>query len=154
MKTKIITAAAVISLCLFLAGCGEDPELSLFKANIEQFCINLSQLDTSINKIDPEADNATTKLLGYVDQLDSQFQQLAALDFPEKFDYLEDLADQAGDYMKEAASSYHKAYADGAYDEPMSKYAYENYRRAYKRIQIIIIYLHGDTPTEQDLVLD
>lgn len=154
LKAKIIIAAAAIALSLMLTGCGEDPELTLFKSNVEQFCINLSQLDTSINKIDAEANNASDKLLGYIDQLDSQFQLFAELDFPEEFDYLEALADEAGDYMKEAAVSYQTAYADGGYDEPMSKYAFENYRRAYKRVQVIIIYLHGDEPTEADLVLD
>ena len=65
----------------------------------------------------------------YIDQLEDEFADLAEMDFPEEFDYLEELADQAGDYMKEAASSYHEAYANDTYDASISEYAYNNYEQ-------------------------
>lgn len=152
-KKGNITAVALI-LSLILTGCGKDPELTRFKTNFENFCINISTLDTSINNINAESDTAITELLGYIDELENQFTLLANLDFPEEFDYLEELADQAGDYMKEAASSYHEAYANDTYDASVSEYAYKNYKRAYKRIQIILIYLHGEEPQDEDLISD
>ena len=109
-------------------------------------------MDDSINNIDASSDTATKDLLKYIDLLDEQFKALANLDFPEEFDYLEELADQASEYMSEASSSYQKAYADGSYDASMSEYAYKNYKRAYKRIQIILIYLHGEEPQDEDLI--
>ncbi len=152
MKRKIAAAIAVLYLCLTVTGCGEDPELALFKASFENFCINVSTLDTCINQIDAQSDTASEELLGYIDQLNEQFQLLASLDFPEEFDYLEELSDQAGEYMATATSSYHEAYADGSFDRYKSDYAYANYKRAYKRVQIIIIYLHGETPQDEDLM--
>ena len=148
-KGKVLSAA--LALCLMLTGCGEDPELTRFKNDFENFCINVSTLDTSINKINADSDSATDELLGYIDQLEEEFESLAAMDFPEEFDYLEELADQASEYMTEAAVSYHEAFAD-EYQENVGDYAYKNYKRAYKRIQIILIYLHGEEPQDEDLI--
>ena len=152
MKTKGMAAALVLMLSLILCGCGEDPELTRFKTNFENFCINVSTLDDSINNIDASSDTATEELLRYIGLLDEQFKALANLDFPDEFDYLEELADQASEYMSEASSSYQKAYAEDTYDASMSEYAYKNYKRAYKRIQIILIYLHGEEPQDEDLI--
>ncbi len=151
MKRKIYSVISTFFLCLLLSGCGRDPELDQFKEDFEIFCINISTLDTSINNIDPAADDAKSKLLGYIDQLDSEFQNLAQMDFPEEFDYLESLADDASAYMSEAASAYHTAYSGEVYAENYNDYAYENYKRAYKRIQILITYLHGDELQDADL---
>ncbi|MBQ8231604.1 MAG: hypothetical protein IJZ34_06745 [Lachnospiraceae bacterium] len=152
MKTKGTAAAIVLIVSLILCGCGEDPELTRFKTNFENFCINVSTLDNSINNIDATSDTATGDLLKYIGLLDEQFKALANLDFPEEFEYLEELSDQASEYMSEASSAYQKAYADDTYDASMSEYAYKNYKRAYKRIQIILIYLHGDEPQDEDLI--
>lgn len=154
MKKKCMIIASILVVAALLTGCGEDPELTKFKKNFEDFCDNVSTLDSSINSIDPESDDAVKNLLKYIDQLENEFDKLADMDFPKDFDYLEELADQAYDYMEEAASSYHEAYADGTFQENVSDYALKNYKRAYKRIQIILIYLHGDEPTAEDLITD
>ncbi len=154
MKKYILTFIITLFSVVFLTGCGEDPELTKFKTNFENFCINLSTLDNSINKINAESDNASDKLIGYINQMDDQFKALASLEFPEDFKYLEELADEASDYMTEAAVSYEKAYADNTFDQKMCDYAFKNYKRAYKRIQIMLIYLHGDEPSEEDLITE
>ena len=82
------------------------------------------------------------------------FQSFARLDFPEEFDYLEDLADESSQYMTEAVASYHDAYSNGAYNEYTAEYARQNYSRAYKRIQIIITFLHGEHPDDVDLAIE
>ena len=87
----------------------------------------------------------------YLDQLDSAFQDFAALDFPTEFDYLESLADEASEYMTTAVESYHDAYDNGGYNQLTADYAKENYARAYKRIQIIITFLHGEQPEDVNL---
>ena len=101
--------------------------------------------------MDAQSDNATDELLGYLDQLDTAFQDFADLDFPEEFDYLESLADEASEYMTTAVESYHDAYSNGGYNELTADYARENYARAYKRIQIIITFLHGEQPEDVNL---
>lgn len=153
MKNKIqILLMGVITVLLF-TGCGADPELALFKNEIDNFCTAISEIDTSINNVDATSEYATTELLGYLNDLDKEFQEFAEVDFPEEFDYLESLADEASTYMTTAVSSYHEVYGGDTYDEYTAEYAKENYSRAYKRIQIIISFLHGEEPDDVDLTM-
>lgn len=153
MKNKIYKLFAALLSALLLTACGEDPELAQFKNSIDEFCTGISEIDDSINSIDALSDDAVSELLTDLDELNSLFQTFAQLDFPEEFDYLEDLADESSEYMAEAVKSYHEAY-DGTYDENMAEYARQNYSRAYKRIQIIISFLHGDEPVDDDLQIE
>ncbi len=137
----------------FLAGCG-NPEAARFQTQIDDFCTEISELDTSINGIDVTAENYTTELLGYLDELDTEFQTFAQIDFPKEFDYLEELADESSEYMTEAVKHYHEAYSADGYKEATAQYALENYSRAYKRVQIIISFLHGETPDDVDLTME
>ena len=151
-KIRLIIAGFLVSV--ILTACGEDPELTQFRNSIESFCTEISKIDTAINSIDASSGDAVTELLSCLDDLDEAFQGFAKLDFPEEFDYLEAIADQAGDYMSTAVSSYHDAYGGEAYDEYTAAYASENYSRAYKRVQIIITFLHGEIPEDVDLQIE
>lgn len=145
MKVKIL----LLSICLLLlTGCGENPIAAKFDSQINEFCENISVIDAKINAIHVEAEEnsiryATSDLLSYLDELEVEFMKFSNIDFPTEFDYLEDMAKEAGTYMKEAVSSYHKAYEDG-YDESMEEYARENYSRACKRVQITLALLRGE----------
>lgn len=154
MKRQVRMLFAAVMISVMLTACGEDPELAQFRNSIDDFCTKVSEIDTSINSIDAQADNATSELLSYLDELDSVFQSFAELDFPEEFDYLEDLADESSEYMTEAVSKYHEAYGDGYYDEYSAEYARQYYSRAYKRVQIIITFLHGEEPDDADLTIE
>lgn len=151
MKKKILAITAGILTACMLTACGKDPKLTQFKEEIDAFCTEISDIDTEINNVDAESENATTELLGYLDQLDVAFQNFATLDFPAEFDYLESLADEASEYMTTAVESYHDAYDNGGYNQLTADYAKENYARAYKRIQIIITFLHGEQPEDVNL---
>lgn len=151
MKNKVLLLLAVILTALSLTACGEDPELTQFRNSIEAFCTKVSQIDNSINSIDASSDRAVAQLLSYLDELDSEFQSFAELDFPEEFDYLEDWADLSGEYMSKAVSSYHQLYESSVYNENTAADAKNNYSSAYKCIQAIITYLHGDTLDDSDL---
>ena len=151
MKKKILALTAGILTALALTACGKDPQLTQFKEEVDSFCTGISDIDTEINNVDAQSDNATEELLGYLDQLDASFKDFADLDFPDEFDYLESLADEASEYMTTAVESYHDAYSNGGYDQPTADYAKENYARAYKRIQIIITFLHGEQPEDVNL---
>lgn len=144
----------VLFAAFLLTACGEDPELTQFRKDMDEFCTKISEIDSSINSIDAHGENAVYELLGYLDDLDLVFRSFAKLDFPEEFDYLEELADESSQYMTEAVTSYHKAYSNGTYDESMAEYAKQNYSRSYKRIQIIISFLHGEEPDDADLSIE
>lgn len=157
MNEKIRFAAVALLVMMMLTACGEDVALTQFRKEIDDFCFAISEIDTSINNINAQADSDTAvqEVLRYLDDLDEEFKQFAELDFPEEFDYLESLADEASEYMTEAVSSFHEVYSNDSYTEAMVaaeyEYARENYSRAYKRIQIIITFLHGEEPEDVDL---
>lgn len=153
MKNRFRLAAAGILLAALLGGCGAtvDPEITKFKNDINNFCNSISELDASMNQIDATSDNAPAQLLEYLDEVNMRFQSFAELDFPEDYDYLEPIADEAGDYMAEAVEYFHQSYSNGSYNEYTAEYAEENYARAIKRIKIIITFLHGEVPNDADI---
>lgn len=145
MKNKKNTVlTGLLAAAILCAGCGADPEITQFKNDLDTFCENVAQLDESINNIDTESDNATALALGYLDKLDAEFQNFAEMDFPEDYDYLESLADEAGTYMSESVKSYHTLYESEEYDETTASYARENSARAFKRVQVILDVLQGE----------
>lgn len=154
MKHKIIACLASLMLCTLVTGCGEDPELSHFKNSIEDFCEKIADLDEDINNIDASKDNAADELLDYLDEVDIVFQSFGRLDFPEEFDYLESIADEASTYMTQAVESYHEAFSNGSYNPYTADYASQNYARAYKRVNIIIEFLQGKTPDDEGLTIE
>ncbi len=139
--------------CVFLTSCNSntDYETTRFHAEINSFCDNIKEIDESINKItnitaDEEGlKEATKSLMNQMDRLKDEFTKFANMDFPTEYDYLEKLADEAGSYMTEAVSAYHKTYEDN-YTESMEDYAQQNYSRAYKRVQFIIDTINGKDP--------
>lgn len=137
-----------------LTACGEDPLLAQFRKDMDAFCTKISEIDTAINSIDADADNATSELLVCLDDLDIVFQAFARLDFPEEFDYLESLADESSEFMTEAVKNYHDAYSNNSYNESIAQYAKQYYIKAYKRVQIIISFLHGEIPSDADLTIE
>lgn len=143
-------------LCITLTACGNSTNTmnTKFENEINTFCTNVSDIDAAINGItnitadEAGLKTATTQLLGYLDLLNDEFKKLSNIDFPEEYDYLETIADQASDYMTEAVKSYHTTYEDN-YTESMEDYAKENYSRAYKRLQYILNSLNNTTAEEE-----
>ena len=107
LKKKILAITAGLLTAMALTACGKDPKLTQFKGEIDAFCTEISDIDTAINNVDAESDTATDELLGYLDQLDTSFQNFAELDFPTEFDYLESLADEASAYMTQTLARLH-----------------------------------------------
>ncbi len=149
--------ALLLLISIMLTGCNQennDYEMTRFHGEINDFCDNLKEIDSSINQItNITADEqglqaATTALLDNMDRLKDEFAKFSNIDFPTEYDYLEKLADEAYDYMTEAVNAYGKTYQEN-YTASMEEYAQENYKRAYKRVQIIIDVLNGKDPDTQ-----
>lgn len=153
-RRQFLVSVAAILTVILLTACGEDPVLAKFKKDMDAFCTKISEIDTAINNIDASAENATSELLTCLDELDIVFQAFARLDFPEEFDYLESLADESSTFMTEAVKNYHDAYRSGSYNAAIADYAKQYYIKAYKRIQIIITFLHGEIPSDADLTIE
>ena len=148
-KVLIITILGILGIMLLvLTGCGNKEELENYKANMNQFFENIKVFDSSINAIDPESDTAVSELLSYLDSMDKSFAQMASLEVPDGFPGVEQLADEASEYMSEAVSYYHQAFEGEEYDATLADVAKQNYDRANLRIQYIVSILHGDIPEE------
>lgn len=152
LNSKIRTAYTRYLFLFFLimfilAGCGKNAELENYKANMNQFFENIRIIDSSINSIDPNSETAVTDLLTMLDTMNTSFEQMASLEVPDGFPGVEELADEASQYMSEAVSYYHQAY-DGEYDATMEDVARQNYERANVRFQYIVSILHGNIPEE------
>lgn len=154
MRKKMNIILATFFSVILLTACGEDPELTKFKNNVDDFCTKLYYIHTAINSIDATKDTAVDELLDNLDELDLVFQAFAKLDFPEEFDNLEPIADESSQYMTTAVENFHLAYSNGSYNEYTAEYAQQNYARAYKRVQIIISFLHGETPDDVNLAVE
>lgn len=155
MRKRLILVLTSLVICLCLGACGEqaDPKTVKFKNDVENFCNSISELDTSINSIDANSDTAPAQLLEYLDEVEMRFRAFAELDFPEEYDPLEHLADEASEYMKTAVEYYHNAFSNNSYNEYNAEYAQENYSRAIKRVKIIIALLKGETVDDPSVII-
>lgn len=148
IKYKIKVKIMLLSVFAFvLAGCGQKEELEIYKTNMNQFFENIRLIDSSINAIDPNSETSTAELLSLLDSMDTSFAQMAALEVPDGFPGVDELADDASAYMSEAVSYYHQAY-EGEYDASYADVAYQNYEQANIRFQYIVSIIHGNIPEE------
>lgn len=141
-RLLIILFAFILGLC----GCSnpeEDKMLSVYKANMEMFFKNVETLNDNINMLDPSDESATDELLGYLDSLNSNFQQMATLEVPEDLDALSKLALNASNDMDEAVKLYKIAY-NGEYSADDAETAFLYYKRANSELQSMVKILHGD----------
>lgn len=143
-----LSSVSMLCLILLLTGCGNNTELDTYKANMNQFFENMKVYDSAINAIDPESETAVTDLLTLLDSMDTSFSQMASLEVPEGFPGVDELADEASEYMTEAVSYYHQAFEGESYNAALADAAKQNYDRANLRIQYILSILHGDIPEE------
>lgn len=150
MKKSAICVLAVVSILAF-TGCGSSKGATEFEQKILDFCQDVKEADESIKGIDPSAEDADTQLLENLDDLNTSFQDLAALDFPDEYDYLTNLATEAGEYMQLANENYHAAFEDSFFDSDAADIASQYYERAYKRIQYMITFMQGKTPDDENV---
>lgn len=156
---------SILSISAIITGCGktvsntnngnvvnapseiDNTEYVNFRKDIDKFCNSVNSIDTNINSLDTASESYISDLSISLEALSTEFTAFAALDFPEDYDYLESLADEADSYMTTAVTAYIDAFG-GNYSstdfESKYNYAEENYARAYKRVQIILTFLNGE----------
>lgn len=146
MRKKYTLMISAFICMLIFTGCGEKEELTVFKEQINDFYIEVSNLESEIASIDEESENAMSTLLISLEQMNTQFQQLAELNVPTEFVSIEELADDAASYMNEAVRLYGEAYEEDYVSDSLIQAAAENYDSAMKRINYIAVLLQGEIP--------
>lgn len=145
LKRYVLILVTIASMLIF-SGCGEKEELTVFKEQISNFYTDVSALETEMNSIKEDSENAVSTLLVSLEQMSEQFQKLADLEVPAEFISVEELADDAASYMYEAVRLYGEAYEDDYVSDSLIQAASDNYESAMKRINYIAILLQGEIP--------
>ncbi len=161
MKIRYTIITLIISV-LLIAGCGSsDPEgtgseeLKQFRSQVDTFCQTVSDIDTRINSIDTSSETYATDIMDSLNSLNTSFSDFAALDFPEEYDYLEHLADEASAYMSEAVTLYSQVYTDDTLNSQAMTDKYNEastaYANAFKRIKVIMTFLNGEVSQDANV---
>ena len=144
---RSLSFICLLFICIIcLTGCGQDEALETYKADMETFFSNISEINDNMNSIDVSEDGYVTRILECLDELDEEVAWMAELEVPEEFSAVDSLADEASENMAQAVSYYHVAYEGEEYDANMEEAAHEYYNRANTIIQYIITILHGEIP--------
>ncbi len=153
MKKKLLTLLLATCFTLSVTGCGEDEELTKYKEQMDNFFTEVEIIHNKMNTIDEESEDALDDLFECLDALDSQFATMAAIEVPDEFSSLENLADEASENMSLAVENFHNAYSTDSYNEYTAATAKEYYTRANKRLQYMIDILHGKMPEGDDVII-
>ena len=146
MKNRIRAVLGAAFCIVMLVGCGKNQALEQYQADMTTFFEQISMYNDGMNSIDASAEDATNRILDYLDKVEEEIAWMAQLEVPRQFSAVEDLADEADENMKQAVALYHQAYEGDIFDEAVAQAAKEYYDRANIRIQYIITILHGEIP--------
>lgn len=152
MKIKVLLFTALMT-AFFLGGCGKDAELEEYKENMTAFTENVTDIKLRMEEIDTSSEDAVSNLLGCLDELQVQFENLAQMEVPQKFASVESLADEASAYMTEAVTLYHDVFEAEEYDEATAGVAVQNYDRAMTRLSYISTLLQGELPEGENIII-
>lgn len=153
MKKKLLTLLLATCFTLSVTGCGEDKELTEYKEKMDTFFTEIEIIHNKMNTIDENSEDALDDLFECLDELDAQFATMAAIEVPDEFASLENLADEASENMSLAVENFHNAYSQDSYNEYTAATAKEYYTRANKRLQYMIDILHGKMPEGDDVII-
>ena len=59
---KILLIMLVMILAVSMTACGSNPELTQFKNEMDSFCTSISEIDSAINGVNPEAEDAVEEI--------------------------------------------------------------------------------------------
>lgn len=153
-KRIIILSGYLLFISAFIKGCGNNEELSSFQQNMMGFCNNITSINYDLTSINANDDNAVDLLTSCLEKMSVEFENLAAMEVPKEFSSVEDLADDAFEYMQEATRLYKNTYEDKNTNEAFLTAAVQNYDSAMKRIGYIATILQGEIPEGATVIED
>lgn len=158
-KTKLHSAAPLfLSVCLLFAvtGCGrnkDEEKLTAYRDSMTTCYETIASSTSALDAINPSSNTAVTDMLGELDQINTAFQDMAALEVPEEYSSIETMADDAAHYMSEASRLYHEAFADGGYLPDVGDSAKLQYKAAMTYLSYIGDILMGEVPEGDDVTV-
>ena len=162
MKHKILATVLMTLILIMTCACGkqasegtESEEIKVFRQTIDTFNSRIVDIDQAINSIDTMDPSYQTTITSHLTDLNTLFSDFAAVDFPDEFNYLEHLADEASEYMSKAVTSYTTIFSDSTLDSEsisvLREEADTNYANAFKRIKVIMTFRNGEVSQDANV---
>lgn len=150
------TVPFLLTACLLLTACGkskEEEKITAYRDSMTSCYETIASSASALDAINPSANSAVTDMLNQLDQMNTAFQDMAALEVPEEYSSIETMADEAASYMSEAARLYHEAFADGGYLPEVGNDAKLQYKAAMTYLSYIGDILMGEIPEGDDVTV-
>lgn len=152
------TVSFLMAVCLLLTvtACGknkEEEKLNAYRDSMTSCYETIASSASALDAINPSANSAVTDMLAQLDQMNTAFQDMAALEVPEEYSSIESMADDAAYYMSEASRLYHEAFADGGYQPEVGNSAKLQYKAAMTYLSYIGDILMGETPEGEEVTV-
>ena len=142
-----------VRLCLVLTallftGCGKKDNTSAdaYRDSMTQCYETIDASTRVLDSINPSSNTAVTDMLTQLDQINTAFQDMAALEVPEEYASVEKMADDAAYYMSESVRLYHEAYGSDEYLPDIGNDARAQYTTAMTYLSYIGQVLMGEIP--------
>lgn len=152
------TVSFLMAVCLLLTAtaCGrnkEDEKITAYRESMTTCYETIASSASALDAINPSANSAVTDMLTQLDQINTAFQDMAALEVPEEYSSIESMADDAAYYMSEASRLYHEAFADGGYLPEVGSNAKLQYKAAMTYLSYIGDILMGEIPEGDEVTV-
>lgn len=146
----------VITTILSLTGCGKvsdaERDLANFSTSMSEFSAKMKTSNEKINSLDSSNPESVKELLNILDDMDTDFRNIADIDAPYQYDGIEQLASEASTYMSQAVENYHIAYESEEFDDYAASEAFQYYKWAMTRVEYIGYIISGDEIPQNDHV--
>ncbi|MDE6712495.1 MAG: hypothetical protein K2K20_02025 [Lachnospiraceae bacterium] len=143
-------------LVLTVTACGkskEEEKINAYRDSMTSCYENIASSASALDAINPSANSAVNDMLTQLDQMNTAFQDMAALEVPEEYSSIESMADDAAYYMSEASRLYHEAFADGGYQPDVGNSAKLQFKAAMTYLSYIGDILMGEVPEGEEVTV-
>lgn len=152
-KTFILILTGCLVLTVTSCGKKDEDQITAYRDSMTTCYETIASSASALDAINPSANSAVTDMLDQLDQINTAFQNMAALEVPEEYSSVGTMANDAAYYMSEASRLYHEAFADGGYLPDVGNDAKLQYKAAMTYLSYIGDVLMGEMPEGEDVTV-
>ena len=105
---------------------------------MDGFCSSVSSLQSQIDAIEPDSENAQEELLSLLDQLAEASAEAAGFSTPEGYEEAGEMCRRASDYLQEAKGKYHAAFEATPFDTESFQKGLDSYQSAGRCLSLML----------------
>ena len=136
-----ISLCVILLTILLLSGCGTSQkleELQNYRSEMDGFCSSVSSLQSQIDAIEPDSENAQEELLSLLDQLAEVSAEAAEVSTPKGYEEAGEMCRRASDYLQEAKGEYHAAFEATPFDTESFQKGLDSYQSAGRCLSLML----------------